>query len=156
MDEVEEMTEVRRSTYSVKTTGVGRPDYSPAVAASKLIVDTLQSTYRFVYSDIFDASELQIFTMYTVPAGYKLNIGAITGSCDGSVIQRMIFWIVVGGVPSLLIDDFRYDVFGDMIFGPESAVEVEGGNDVELWMYNLDTIPHVITLNVEGFLERVS
>ena len=150
------MVETERLTFAVTTTGVGRPDYSPAVAASKLILDSLQTRFLLSFGPTIAASSTTSVTVYTVPTGYKLTLGAVVITCEASLIQRLEISSLTAGVTTWLLDEFRYDMEGKVIWGPESAVEVDAGGVVTALLFNYDSVQRQFNLNVQGFIERVN
>lgn len=143
-------------TYVVATVGVGRPDYSPQVAVTKLVTGILQQKFALTWADYIPRFNRAWTLFYTVPVGYKLNIGSILVTCDGSLIQEFQLVESVAGVFTLLIDDYRFDTRAEIILGPQSAVETS--ENIELWMtfQNNDEVSHAFALNLQGFIERVS
>ena len=150
------MVETERTTFEVTATGVGRPDYSPAVAASKLITDIHQSTWSVATGAYYGAGTTTDISLYTPAAGHKLTIGALVMSCHVSLIQGAALYYILAGVVTWLVDEFLYDMRGEVVYGAQSAVEVPALADLYIRIQNFDIAQRYITFNVSGFDERVS
>lgn len=136
--------------------GVGRPDYSPQVAVSKPILTPNQTEWAELWTTADDyggrlpPGTLTV-TIYTVPTGYKLNIGGGVVSCEASCIQN----IALVGTPGIL-GDFRYDMMGQIIFGPDSTHVLKAGTALAFILYNNDSVARHFSVSLVGTLERIA
>ena len=150
------MVQVSRRNFTVTTEGVGRPDYSPAVAVSKLITDTHQQAFTHALAaDIAAGSALGV-SIYTVPTGYRLALGSLVISCSGSSIQRFHLHSTLAGVLVYILDEFQYDMRGSIVWGPESVVELTVGTILGMTLFNYDTVERLFGVTISGFLERIA
>lgn len=144
------------STKIIAVKGIGRPDYSPAVAVSKPIVDGMQIKLTVSSFTNIAGGGTESVVFYTVPDGYKLTMGSLIVTCVGSLIQRATFYTIVGGVIQVyILDNFGYDMRGDVNYGAQTAVEIPAGQDIELILYNYDNVARDFSFIMQGFLEKV-
>lgn len=92
-----------------------------------------------------------VIVAYTVPTGYNLIIGGGVVSCEASGIQN----IALVGTPGIL-GDFRYDMRGDIILGPQVATVLEAGTPLTYIVYNNDDVPRHFSVSLMGILEVAS
>lgn len=138
-------------TFTVEAEGVGRPAYSPLVSVSKPIVGVDQEEWsKLVLVKDLAAGSVETKTVYTVPAGYKLNFGGIIVTCSASCIQKLIVY-----TPGSVLGDYRYDIRGDITFGPLNSKSVPAGQDIILYIYNNDSVPRDFSVLLSGVLEKV-
>lgn len=150
------MVEIDRKTFTVTVTGVGRPDYSPRVATTKLVTETLQTAFSVSSNQWITTNTTVSISLYTIPTGYKLHIGSILITCNESLIQKLAIVYRLGSSIPRLLDNFLYDTRGDIVYGPESAIEIPAGGQLEAWLWNNDTDSRFFQIYVQGFLERVA
>jgi len=142
--------------FDVTVTGTGRPDYSPRVDVGKPILTENQTEWSDLWTTENDyggrlpPGTLTV-TMYTVPTGYKLHLGGGVVSCEASCIQN----IALVATPGIL-GDFRFDMQGQIIFSPDSAVPLEAGTALQFILYNNDSVARHFSVSLVGTLERVS
>lgn len=139
--------------------GIGRPDFTPAVTTSKAVVIENQEkwsllvTRRAVDGNALDPGVEEI----VIPAadvgnvnGYQLNMGGGVITCNVSGIQRVVMCHTPG-----IVGDFRYDVRGDIIFGPLSSTICNPDEDLTIYLYNNDVEPRDFSISLVGVLEKV-
>ena len=138
-------------TFTVEAKGVGRPAYSPLVSVSKPVVGADQEEWsELVPVKDLAAGTYDEKTVYTVPSGYKLNFGGIIVTCSASCIQKLIVY-----TPGSVLGDYRYDMRGDITFGPLNSKSVGAGKDVILYIYNNDSVARDFSVLLSGTLEKV-
>ena len=131
---------------------MGRPDYTPEVAVSKPIVGVLQNRWSVLWTPTAVAADSMVQSdLYTVPDGYRLHIGASIITCSASIIQ-MVRMVHTPGI----IGDYRYDVKGELIFGPDSATVLEAGDTLTVYVFNNDVVPRDFSVSMTGVVERVA
>lgn len=147
-------------TWPVQPRGIGRPDYAPAVTASKAIVVgnqkkwSLLITRRAVDGNALPpGSETIVIPAATLGNvdGWQLNIGAAVITCSVSCIQKVIMAHTPG-----ITGDYRYDMRGDIIFSPLSSTIINPDEDFTIYLYNLDSGDRDFSIVVVGVLEKVS
>jgi len=93
-------------------------------------------------------SGVLIITAYVVPEGYRLHLGGGVVSCEASCIQN----IALVATPGIL-GDFRYDMRGDIILGPDVATVLDEGTPLTYIIYNNDDVPRHFSVSLAGTLE---
>lgn len=142
--------------FTVVSKGRGRPDYTPAVTASKPVLVANQSKWEvLVTRRACDGNPLAGRTVaavaaYTVPAGYQLILGGAVITCDVSCMQKVVMVHTPG-----LIGDFRYDMRGDLLFTSLSSTIVDPLDTLTIYIYNLDTAERDFSVSMTGVLEAV-
>lgn len=148
------------STYTVSQKGIGRPDYAPEVAASKPVVVTNQKKWALLVTRrAVDGNALAPGSeTIVIPAatngnvnGWQLNMGGGVITCDTSCIQK----VVMAHTPGI-IGDYRYDMRGDIVFGPLSSTIINPDEDLVIILYNNDSEYRDFSVSLVGTLERVS
>lgn len=145
--------------FSVEKRGTGRPDYTPAVAASKPVVIVNQEKWTLLVTRrAIDGNALApgVETI-VIPAatlgnvnGWQLNMGGGVISCNASCIQK----VVMAHTPGI-IGDYRYDVRGDIVFGPLSSTVITENNDLFIFLYNNDVVHRDFSVSLVGVLEKI-
>lgn len=87
---------------------------------------------------------------YTVPQGWRLNLGLAVVSCDVSIIQNIVMTHTPG-----IVGHFRYDVRGDMWFTPLSSTIIEQLETLTYWVYNNDVVERYFSVAASGTLEKI-
>lgn len=147
-------------TWPVTARGIGRPDYTPAVAASKPAVVPNQKKWSLLITrrvvDPEGALEPGVETI-VIPAatlgnvdGWQLNMGGGVITCNVSGIQKVVMCHTPG-----IIGDYLYDMRGDIIFGPLSSTIINPDEDMTIHLYNLDTEDRDVSVSLVGVLEKV-
>lgn len=145
-------------TWSITAVGVGRPDYTPAVAASKptVIVDQLKWSLLVtrrstdVPPNPIPANTVVEIDAYTVPDGYQLAMGGGVVTCNVSCIQK----IVMAHTPGI-VGDYLYDMKGEIVFGPLSSTIINPGEHLMIYIYNNDDADRDFSVSLVGILEKV-
>lgn len=141
--------------YSVPVLGLSRPDYTPEVAVGKPIIGVEQTHWCDLWTTADDyggrlpAGLTLTITAYTVPEGYRLHLGGGVVSCEASCIQNIALVATPG-----IVGDFRYDMRGDIILGPDTATIIEGGTALIYILTNNDSAPRHFSVSLVGTLER--
>lgn len=139
--------------------GIGRPDYTPAVTASKAVVVSNQKKWSLLVTrKAADGNALApgVETITITAAtngnvdGWQLNMGGGVISCNVSCIQK----VVMAHTPGI-VGDFRYDVRGDIIFGPLSSTAINPDEDLIIYLFNNDTVDRDFSISLVGVLEKV-
>jgi len=91
-----------------------------------------------------------VITAYVVPDGYRLYLGGGVVSCEASCIQN----IALVGTPGI-VGDFRYDMRGDIVFGPDVASVLEQGTPLMYILWNNDEVPRHFSVSLIGILEKI-
>lgn len=137
--------------FAVERRGTGRPDYAPAVAASKPVVIAGQAEWsNLTLVKDLAADTIETRRIYTVPSDYKLNFGGLIVTCSASCIQKIVVY-----TPGSIIGDYLYDMRGDIVFGPLNSKSVEAGKDIILYIYNDDSVARDFSVFLSGVLEKV-
>ena len=142
--------------FTVETKGVGRPDYSSEVSASKPVLIEGQTHWSDLWTTQDDfggrlpPGTLTV-SMYTVPMGYRLHLGGGVVSCEASCIQNIALVCTPG-----IVGDFRYDMRGDIVFGIVAASIIDEGKCLQFILYNNDSVPRHFSVSLIGTLERIS
>lgn len=140
--------------------GVGRPDFTPAVAASKPVVVTNQKKWTLLITRrAVDGNALPPGSeTIVIPAatngnvnGWQLNMGGGVITCNVSGIQKVVMCHTPG-----IIGDFLYDMRGDIVFGPLSSTIINPDEDLTIILYNLDTADRDFSVSLVGVLEKVA
>lgn len=150
------MSSIVERTYPMATLGIGRPDHSPKVGAEKLTTGTLQQRLSLGSTMLILAGSISWWTPYTVPAGHKLNIGSLMISCERSLLQRLMVYYSIGGVITYIVHQMTYDMRGQIVYGPDSTIEVPEGALITVVVYNEDTSDNWLVVDINGTLERIS
>lgn len=146
--------------YAVEMKGIGRPDYTPAVAASKAIVVANQKKWALLVTRravdgnaLPPGSETIIIPAVTLGNvdGWQLNMGGGVITCNVSGIQKVVMCHTPG-----IIGDFLYDMRGDIIFGPLSSTIINPDEDCMIILYNLDMVDRDFSVSLVGVLELVA
>ena len=141
---------------AIKGIGPGRPDYSPQVSVGKPVLATNETHW----SDLWTTEEdyggrlppgCLCITAYTVPTGYELHLGGGVVSCEASCIQNIALVCTPG-----IVGDFRYDMRGDIIFGPDTATVVVAGAVLQYIVYNNDLVARHFSVSLVGTLVQVA
>ena len=138
-------------TFAVEAEGVGRPAYMVAVTASKPAIVENQEQWTLQISQKALASGTYSTDTYTVPEGYKLNLGGAIITCSSSCIQKLILY-----APGNALGDYLYDMRGDILFGALSSFVIAAGQMLTVYIYNNDSVARDFSLSMVGMLERVS
>ncbi len=139
-------------TFTVETRGVGKPDYTPAVIASKpTIVEGQEEWSVQVAVNALAGGTIYTEDVYEVPEGYRLNLGGLIITCSASCIQKLIIY-----TPGKILGDYRYDMRGDLVFGDLSSAKMNAGETLTVYIYNNDSVPRDFSLSLMGVLERIS
>ncbi len=146
-------------TKTVPKLGVGRPDYTPAVAASKPIVIVDQLKWALLVTrrstDVppnpIPPNTVVEIDAYTVPDNYELAMGGGVISCDVSCIQKVVMVHTPG-----IVGDFLYDMRGDIIFGPLSSTIIKSGEHLMIYIYNNDDDDRDFSVSLVGVLEKAA
>jgi hypothetical protein len=91
-----------------------------------------------------------VITAYVVPEGYRLHLGGGVVSCEASCIQNL----ALVGTPGI-VGDFRYDMRGDIVFGPVSASVLDEGTPLTYIVWNNDDVPRHFSVSLIGVLEKI-
>jgi len=146
---------IKRGTIAI--VGGDRPDYTPAVAASKptVIVNqkkwTLLITRRAVDGNALPpGSETIVIPAATIGNvnGWQLAMGGGVISCNVSCIQKVVMCHTPG-----IVGDFLYDMRGDIIFGPLSSTTINPDEDLTVILYNNDVVDRDFSVSLVGVLE---
>lgn len=138
-------------TVTVEQRGIGKPDYTPAVIASKPVVVEGQDDWNIaIIKDDLAAGAIYSEDVYTVPEGYRLNLGGLIITCSGSCIQKLILY-----TPGKILGEYLYDMRGDIVFGPLSSKTMLAGQVLTVYIYNNDSVARDFSLSILGLLERV-
>lgn len=138
-------------TWTVETRGTGRPDYSPLVSISKPVVGVDQEEWSdLTLIEGLAARTIEERIIYTVPSGYKLNLGGLIVTCSASCIQKIIVY-----TPGSVAGDYRYDMRGDIDLGVLNSKSVAAGENVILYIYNNDSVARDFSIFLSGVLEQV-
>lgn len=150
-------------SFTVPGRGVGRPDYTPAVAASKPVIVKNEEKWALLVTrkstnDPPDPIEANKSVTVTIKAadngninGWQLNMGGGVVSCNASCIQRIVMCHTPG-----IVGDFRYDVRGDIVFGPLSSTIINPDEDLVIIIYNNDDVARDFSVSLVGVLEKIS
>lgn len=111
---------------------------------------SLLVTYRQADGDPIAGNSVASVAAYTVPAGWRLHIGGAVISCNASCIQKVVMTHTPG-----IIGDYRYDVKGELVFGPLSSTLLDPGDILTIYTYNNDTVYRDFSITVVGVLEAV-
>ena len=131
-------------------TKIGTPDHTPGVISTKPVVSAKDTTWEAYWAVNIAGGGTTSSDIYTVPDGYRLNVGGFLVTCDLSQVQRLILAKVAG-----TFGDYRYDMFGQITFGPMDASRLEAGDILTITLYNGDYFAHDFTVNMVGVLEAV-
>lgn len=140
--------------------GIGRPDHTPAVAASKpVVVENQEKWTLLITRRAVDGNALAPGSETIVIAaadlgnvnGWQLNMGGGVITCDTSCIQK----VVMAHTPGI-IGDYRYDMRGDIVFGPLSSTIINPDENLIIILYNNDSEDRDFSISLVGTLERVS
>ena len=71
-------------------------------------------------------------------------------TCEASSIQNL----ALVGTPGI-VGDFRYDMRGDIVFGPVSASVLDEGTPLTYIVWNNDDVPRHFSVSLIGVLEKV-
>jgi len=147
-------------SFVVAQTGVGRPDYTPAVVSSKASVVENQKKWSLLVTRRAadgDALPPGVETI-VIPAatngnvnGWQLNMGGGVITCNVSSIQKVVMCHTPG-----IIGDFLYDVRGDIIFGPLSSTVIDPDEDMTIYLYNQDIADRDFSISLVGVLEKTA
>jgi len=140
---------------TVVSHGKGNPDfYVPTLPARPTTVDIKNTQVEWTQStDYTITSEgSSIATFYTVPSGYKLMIGGGQISCQSSCIDRLR----VLSTNSTIIDGYRFDMRGDIVFTDLTGHTIAAGEVITVYIYNNDSIQANFNLTMSGILELTS
>lgn len=138
--------------FTVTQRGIGKPDYTPAVITSKPIVVESQEDWNVtIIKDDLAPGDIYSEDVYTVPEGYRLNLGGVIITCNGSCIQKLILY-----TPGSILGDYLYDMRGEIVFSPLSSKTLEAGQVLTAYIYNNDSVARNFSLSILGVLERVS
>lgn len=139
---------------TVKSWGKGRPDYMKAVLTSRpVVIDTqLEQIRSLIYKTYtIAAGASAIDNIYTVPAGYNLQLGGGYISVKDSCINKLRIT-----TPQLeLVGDFRYDMQGDLSMTSLAGQEISENTVLTAYVFNNDSIESDFSLLVSGVLTRV-
>ncbi|MBA7716362.1 hypothetical protein ES703_125433 [subsurface metagenome] len=137
--------------FTVEQRGIGRPDYTPAFITSKPVVVEGQDDWNVtITKDDLAPGTVYSEAAYTVPEGYRLNLGGLIITCSGSCIQKLILY-----TPGKILGDYLYDMRGDIVFGPLSSKTMLAGQVLTVYIYNNDSVARDFSLSILGVLERV-
>lgn len=146
-------------SFTVPTRGIGRPDYTPAVAASKPVVVENQEKWSLLITRraadgnaLAPGSETIVVPAATLGNvnGRQLDIAGGVVTTNVSCIQK----VVLVGTPGI-IGDFRYDTVGTIILGPLSSTIIAPDTDLTIILYNLDAVDRDFSITLQGVLEKV-
>lgn len=150
--------------YAVELKGIGRPDYTPTVAASKPSVVANQEKWSLLITRravdpegaLPPGSETIVIPAATLGNinGWQLNMGGGVITCNVSGIQKVVMCHTPG-----IIGDFLYDMRGDIIFGPLSSTIINPDEDCMIILYNNEPIggpSHDFSVSLVGVLEKVA
>lgn len=143
-------------TWTVPKRGTGRPDYSPIITTGKPTVGKDQKKWELLVTrracdgNAIAAGSCATVSAYTVPSGYQLHIGGAVITCNASCLQKVIMAHTPG-----IIGDYRYDVKGELIFGPLSSTIIGEGDTLTIYIYNLDEVARDFSITMIGVLEKI-
>jgi len=129
----------------------GTPDWMPGVLSTKPVVAIKDTMWEVLWTPNVPAGDTVAVDIYTVPVGYQLNIGGAVVTCEASCIQ-MVRMAHTPGV----IGDYRFDMKGDLIFGPMNATLLAAGDTLTVMVYNNDVADRDFSISIVGVLERIS
>lgn len=149
-----------RRAYTVEKKGIGRPDFIPEVAASKPTVVKNQKKWALLITRrAVDGNALaQGAEIIVISAadngnvnGWQLNMGGGVISCNVSCMQK----VVMAHTPGI-IGDYRYDIRGDIVFGPLSSTIINPDEDLIVILYNNDVVERDFSISLVGVLEKIA
>ena len=143
--------------FTVERRGTGRPDYTPAVAASKPVVIANQKKWALLITRravdgnaLAPGAEIIVIPAATIGNvnGWQLNMGGGVITCNVSCIQKVVMCHTPG-----IIGDYFYDMRGDIIFGPLSSTIINPDEDCMIILYNNDVVERDFSVSLVGVLE---
>lgn len=111
---------------------------------------SLLVTYRQADGDPIAGNSVEGVAAYTVPAGWYLHIGGAIITCNASCVQKVVMTHTPG-----IIGDYRYDMKGELVFGPLSSTLLDPADVLTIYTYNNDTVYRDFSITVVGVLEAV-
>jgi len=137
----------------VLSRGVGKPDYRVSTRPEKTLSGTGQTLAGYVSTVSIPSSSSLTFTLFTVPSGYRFNIATATFSCDASLIQKLV-WKPNGSSSGWT---YLFDTSFILTDTPTGGAGVyDGGEYLEITLYNNDTSTRTFYIAVWGNMEEVS
>lgn len=138
---------------SVENWGSGKPDYFvPTISSRPSIISEQTTQQKWVQNTVYTiggySSVVQVF--YTVPIGYKLQLGSAYISANNSVINK--FRVLDDS--TVILGDFRYDMRGDVFWSSLDGQSLDDGHDLLVYLWNNDNDESEISLTISGVLER--
>jgi len=136
---------------------IGTPDHIPQVITTKPVIGVSQIKWAALIlrteaeGNPIPSGEFVEVAVYAVPAHYQLNLGAGVITCNASCMQEVVMAYSPG-----IVGHFRYDMRGDLIFGPLSSTTIPEGSTLMLWVYNRDIMTRDFSISLTGVLEKVS
>ena len=137
----------------VEPWGAGRPDFYQDVLSSKPILiktEETQAQWKIQKEYTIAAQSVTVDTLYTVEAGYDLNLEVGIISVRDSCINQINLF----GASSTLTGDFRFDMRGDLTSAIAGQV-IGTGEPIIAHIYNNDTITSNFSLTLTGMRNRI-
>ena len=149
------MSERGRTTFTVATSGVGRPDYAPQVGVTHTETGSLQTKVEVINNGSVASGSSTVFNPYTVPSGYELNIGSVVVTCPNSGINYFTLYGDMGGTLTYYLDQIYFDLRYSAVFGTQNALTLEAGELLKILYYNNDKSTQRFRCTILGYLEAV-
>jgi len=137
----------------VESWGTGKPDYYIPTVSSRPSIISGGTQAKFAQNSVYRIAGYNsiVQSFYTVPSGYKLQLGSACVSADNSVINKMR--LLDNG--TVILGDFRYDMRGDVNWSSLSGQSLDAGRELVVYLWNNGNDDSEISLTISGVLERV-
>lgn len=138
---------------TVKQWGIGRPDYyKPTAPARPSIITEEDTQIRWFKNKKYDISSMAYSSalFYTIPADYRLALGAVDVTADNSCINELRLL----DSKLNLLGEIKFDMRGTFIFTDLAGQSLPSAETITVYIYNNNVIRDEFSVTMSGILER--